>query len=112
MAWKRLCGLFDLPVRGGRLFENACDTQQDVLVFRLEGSRLVAYDAACPHAGALMRPENEMGGVLTCFLHQWRFDVATGAGLTAPRCPLVPFPVEARGFDIMIDLPAPDSDSA
>lgn len=109
MAFERLCGIFDLPVRGGRLFTNLFGTELDVIVFRIEGGRVVAYNAACPHALALMRPENEMGGTLVCFLHQWRFDVATGACHTVPERPLTPYPVEVRGMDIMIDLPRPPS---
>ncbi len=102
--WVRLCGLFDLPIRGGRLFKAAGGGKRDVLVFRLEGGALRAYDAACPHAGALLRPENEMSGTLICFLHHWRFDVATGGCVDVPQRPLVAYEVEARGMDIMLAL--------
>ena len=71
MALRRLCSLLDLPARGGRLFKNAAGSRADILVFRIAGGRLRAWNAHCPHAGALMRPENEMGGKLVCFLHQW-----------------------------------------
>ena len=99
----RLCSLLDLPIRGGRLFEDAIDGI-DVLLFRLEGGDLVAYDAACPHAGALLRPENEMRGVLVCSLHQWQFEIATGACLTVARCPLTEYDVEVSGLDVFVTI--------
>ena len=112
MASTRLCTLFQLPVRGGRLFENVDNNGLDLLVFRLEGGRLVAYDASCPHAGAQMRPENERGGVLTCFLHQWQFDVATGDCINVPRCPLTAFEVQTRGMDVFVELPSQPEEPA
>lgn len=108
MAWTRLCGLFDLPIRGGRLFTDV-GGDTDLIVFRLEGGVLAAYDAACPHAGALLRPENEMGNVLVCFLHMWRFDVTTGECIDVPQCPLRRYPVEIRGFDVVVSLTGPES---
>jgi len=76
----------------------------DVIAFRIEGGGVVAYDAACPHAGALLRPENEMGGILVCYLHQWRFDVTNGDCIDVPRCPLKRYPVKVQGFDVTISL--------
>ncbi len=104
MALRRLCSLLDLPARGGRLFENAAGSQANILVFRIAGGKLRAWNAHCPHAGALMRPENEMGGKLICFLHQWEFDVDTGACTTVPRCPLRGYRLEVQGLHVMIDV--------
>ncbi len=102
MAWKRLCGIFDLPVRGGRVFMDVAD-DLDLIIFRVEGGNVIAYDAACPHAGALLRPENEMGGVLVCYIHHWRFKVDTGECLDVPQCPLIRYPAQIKGFDVMVD---------
>ncbi|MEO1270441.1 MAG: Rieske 2Fe-2S domain-containing protein [Myxococcota bacterium] len=107
MALTRLCTLFQLPIRGGRLFENVDRNGLDLLVFRLEGGRIVAYEASCPHAGALLKPEHEMGGVLTCFLHLWQFDVATGDCITIPQCRLTAFEIVVQGVDVLVELPKP-----
>ena len=101
----RLCGLFDVPIRGGRLFESIGSLGLDVLVFRIEGGGMVAYEAQCPHAGALLRPENAMGETLICFLHQWHFKVATGECVTVPGCDLRAFSVSTEGMDVVIELP-------
>lgn len=103
MAYQRLCSLFDIPPAGGKLFLDALGTKEDVVVFKTPDG-VVAYHAHCPHAGALLRPENEMGGKLYCFLHQWEFDVATGACATAPHLPLRPYPIKVEGMHVLIDF--------
>ncbi len=104
MTLNRVCTLFQLPVRGGHLFEDVGGSGRNALVFRLEGGKLAAYAAECPHAGALMRPENEMSGVLTCFLHQWQFDISTGRCLNVPPHCLTRYPVEVQGVDVFLNL--------
>lgn len=101
---RRLCSLDALPERGGELFLDAQGTSRDVLVFRLDEGGLAVYDAHCPHAGALLRPENVVQGRLVCFLHQWEFEVDTGACLTAPRLPLRTIPHEVRDGALWVDL--------
>lgn len=105
MTWHPICTLLQLPVRGGRLFENVAGINRDVLVFRNEGGELAAFDAACPHAGAQLRPEHEMRGLLTCPLHFWQFDIKTGACLTVPECPLTPYELSIDGLNVLIALP-------
>ena len=104
-TWHQLCTLMQLPIRGRRLFENVGEEQRDVLVFRHEGGTLSAFDAACPHAGALLRPEHDMRGVLTCPLHLWQFNTETGDCLTVPECPLTPYPVSIDGLNVLIAFP-------
>ena len=105
MSNHHLCTLFQLPIRGGRIFEDVGDDDRDVLVFRHEGGQLTAFDAACPHAGAMMRPENEMRGVLPCHLHLWQFDIKTGDCINVPACPMTPYKVTIDGLNVLIELP-------
>ncbi len=110
MGRVRLCGVGELPLWGGRLFREVDAHGRDVLIFRRPGGGVVAWDAACPHAGAMLRPENELGGVLTCFLHRWRFSVEDGQALDVPGCALVGYPAvveaEAEGLGgVYVELP-------
>ena len=102
----RICGALDLPPFGGRLFENVAGTHTDVLIFKLPGGALRAWDALCPHAGAQLHPRNEMGGELVCFLHQWAFDIDTGDCRTVPECGLIGYPIHVEGMDVMLELPS------
>ena len=107
MARVRLCGVLELPIFGGRLYEDVGGSSLDVLLFKVSGGQLRAYDAACPHAGARLSPMHEMGGELVCFLHQWAFDIATGACKTVPGCDLIKYPVEVVAEDVWVTLPDP-----
>jgi nitrite reductase/ring-hydroxylating ferredoxin subunit len=100
---ERLCDLTELP-RGGRLFLDALGGSRDLLVFPLGDGEVAVYDAHCPHAGALLRPENVSGGRLVCFLHMWEFEVATGACAAAPELPLRAVPHELRDGALWVDL--------
>jgi nitrite reductase (NADH) small subunit len=100
----RVCSTLDLPPFGGRLFEEAGGTERDVLIFKLPGGALRAWDAECPHAGAQLHPRNEMGGELVCFLHQWAFDIATGDCRTAPDCRLTTYEIEVEGADVWVTV--------
>jgi toluene monooxygenase system ferredoxin subunit len=97
----KLCSISDLPIRGGRLFEGVAKGL-DLLVFRLDDGSIVAYDAACPHVGAQLRPENEMRGVLTCTVHQWRFEIERGDGLDGVPCALVAHAVDRRNGELWV----------
>ena len=50
---------------------------------------------------------HEMGGELVCFLHQWAFDITTGACKTVPGCDLINYPVEVVANDVWVTLPVP-----
>jgi len=60
-----------------------CSTEGgDVLVFLTETGEWKVYDAACPHAGAMMGfGYCGKGHIITCPLHAWRFDLRTGDNL-------------------------------
>ncbi len=104
MNLQRLCALTELPPRGGQLFLDAAGSHRDVLVFKLEDASLVVYDAHCPHAGALLRPENCVGKTLICFLHNWEFDIASGDCHTYPTLPLRKVAFEIKNDDLYVDL--------
>jgi toluene monooxygenase system ferredoxin subunit len=54
-----------------------------ILLVRL-GGQIHAYDGRCPHQGAALVEGELSGAVLTCHVHHWQFDAATGAGIN-PR---------------------------
>lgn len=70
----RLARLADLPAGGGRVVTTA--SGQKVLLVRT-GNAVKAYDAACPHQGAAVRPPS--GGTITCPLHGSQFSAADGS---------------------------------
>lgn len=63
-------------------------------LFRIDGHMI---QRRCPHLKAdLARFGRAENGILTCTMHGWRFDIATGRCLTSDQCKLYTEPVDSR----------------
>ena len=89
---RRLCRVSDLD--GDRLQTEDPVTGDPILVLR-DRSGVHVVDALCPHQYAPLLGGELRDGVLTCPLHGWQFDVATGKG--------VGMPVQLRRCDALVD---------
>ncbi|HEY4012202.1 MAG TPA: Rieske 2Fe-2S domain-containing protein [Polyangiaceae bacterium] len=65
----------------------------DVLLVRLEGGEVRAYDNRCPHAGSPLSEGRLYAATLTCATHLWEFDARTGDGINPRGCKLRRHPV-------------------
>jgi nitrite reductase/ring-hydroxylating ferredoxin subunit len=72
------------------------DGAATVTVWRLADGTFHATDDACAHYFWSLREVGDLDGhVVTCTVHQAKFDVRTGAPLCGPaRLPLATYPVE------------------
>lgn len=68
--------LDDIPRQGARLVRTA---QGCVAVFRTADDRVFALDDRCPHKGGPLSEGIVHGTSVTCPLHNWVFDLNTGA---------------------------------
>jgi len=76
----------------------------EVLIIVLDGGRVVATQAVCPHQ-AMQLVEGELDGkVLTCKHHLWKFDVTTGKGVNPEHAAIAMYPVRVENDDIYVDL--------
>jgi nitrite reductase (NADH) small subunit len=78
-----------IPPGEGRNFEVA---GRQVAVFRTRDGRVFATQAACPHRGGPLADGLVGDGVVVCPLHEWRFDLASGATPNG-TCPLAVYPL-------------------
>src|SRR5882672_5892867 len=78
-----------IPPGEGRNFEVG---GQRVAVFRTRDGRVFATQAACPHRGGPLADGLVGDGVVICPLHEWRFDLASGATPNG-TCPLAVYPL-------------------
>lgn len=78
-------------------------------VWNVEGT-LYAMDPVCPHEfGPLAAGETE-DAVVTCPMHAWRFNVATGKAVSPYTAPnLTCYPVEVIEGRVIVTLPDGDS---
>lgn len=96
-AGTRLARLSELPAGGGKVVTTS--SGQKVLLIR-SGSTVKAFDAACPHQGAAVRPPS--GGTITCPLHGSQFAAADGTLKKGPaKSGLAPMAVKVVNGEVV-----------
>jgi toluene monooxygenase system ferredoxin subunit len=75
-----------------------------ILLLRLDGGELRAYQGMCPHQDIPLSEGKFDGKVLMCRAHQWTFDAGSGHGINPGDCRLAPYPVREEGDDVLVEL--------
>lgn len=73
--WKRLCDINELPRLGSRVVKTATG---NIAVFRTADDQVFALRDRCPHKGGPLSQGIVHGTSVTCPLHSWKIDLATG----------------------------------
>jgi len=73
--WIEIAKLDDIPRLGARVLRT--DTM-DIAVFRTAQDQVFALRDKCPHKGGPLSQGIVHGGTVTCPLHNWRIDLASG----------------------------------
>jgi toluene monooxygenase system ferredoxin subunit len=76
---------------------------QRLLVVRLE-DRLCVYRDRCPHQGYPLSEGKLEQGVITCRLHEHRFDAASGSGVNPRGACLTALPSRVEGGTLLVEL--------
>lgn len=77
-TWIEIVALEAIPRLGSRVIKT--DTM-DVAVFRTSDDRVFALRDACPHKGGPLSQGIVHGTSVTCPLHNWKIDLASGQAL-------------------------------
>ena len=98
-----IAALDDIPPQGARVVRtpHGC-----VAVFRTADDRVFALDDRCPHKGGPLSEGIVHGAQVTCPLHNWVFDMATGRAQGADRGQVATHPVQVEGGRIWLDARA------
>jgi nitrite reductase/ring-hydroxylating ferredoxin subunit len=97
----RVCTLAELDAAGGLLPVSQAD--REAVVVRAGTGEVFAVARACPHEGYPLEEGDVVGETITCPWHGWRFDLRSGACLTAGEDTQT-FPVSIRDGDVLVDL--------
>ncbi len=73
--WKKLAALEEIPRLGSRVVESAGG---DIAVFRTAEDQVYALHDRCPHKGGPLSQGIVHGGRVTCPLHGWNIELASG----------------------------------
>ena len=96
----RLGPVAQIPPGEGRTFEVA---GRRVAVFHTRQGAVFATQAECPHRAGPLADGMVGERALVCPLHDWRFDLATGAG--SAGCDLAVYPVRtSEDREILLTL--------
>lgn len=74
--WTEVCALDDIPLRGSRRVNHR---GQDIAIFRTSDDRVFALVDRCPHKHGPLSMGIVHGHSVTCPLHAWVIDLASGA---------------------------------
>lgn len=75
-----------------------------VMLVRLAGGEIRAYQGTCPHQGAALDAGSFDGRYLSCSAHAWTFDLASGRGVNPAKCQLACFKVSVRAEQVFVRL--------
>lgn len=75
-TWVEVCRLEDIPRQGSRVVATA--TRGEVALFRALDDAVFALEDRCPHKGGPLSQGIVHGHAVTCPLHNWVIDLASG----------------------------------
>jgi nitrite reductase (NADH) small subunit len=95
-----IAALEDIPQQGSRVVktQHGC-----VAVFRTARDEVYALQDRCPHKGGPLSEGIVHGTQVTCPLHNWVFDMATGQALGADVGAVSTYPVQVQNGRILLD---------
>ena len=90
--------------KGGGTF--VAHAGRELAVFRVpESDAVYVIDNACPHSSGNLSAGDMEGTIVRCPVHDWKFDLRTGACTDTPRAKVRRYPAEVRDGVVWVDLP-------
>jgi nitrite reductase (NADH) small subunit len=78
--WIEITQIDEIPVLGSRVVKTG---SKDIAIFRTSDDRIFAVRDACPHKQGPLSQGIVHGTSVTCPLHNWKIDLASGEALGA-----------------------------
>jgi nitrite reductase (NADH) small subunit len=100
MGWVYVASLTEIPARGARVLQ-----LPDVVigVFRTSDDRVFALHDRCPHRAGPLSQGIVHGTCVTCPLHDWVIDLATGEAQAPDEGRTKTYPVRVDGDAVHVD---------
>ncbi len=103
VEWVEIGKLSEIPLRGAR---RVCTGRRPIAVFRTGDDEVFALIDRCPHRAGPLSEGIVSGRSVTCPLHNWTIDLATGRACAPDEGETEKIPVTIIGDRIFIALPA------
>ncbi|NOQ90956.1 MAG: nitrite reductase small subunit NirD [Gammaproteobacteria bacterium] len=103
--WSEVVALEEIPQLGSRVIQvgNKADTM-NIAVFRTASDEVFAMKDECPHKKGPLSQGIVHGTSVTCPLHNWRIDLASGEALGPDEGCTNVFPVKIENGMVFIDF--------
>ena len=101
--WIDIGCIDDIPLLGARLVKAPAGC---IAVFRTGEAEAHAIDDACPHKAGPLSQGIVHGTSVTCPLHNWVIDLATGSALGADEGQVRTYPLKIEAGRILLDVSA------
>jgi nitrite reductase/ring-hydroxylating ferredoxin subunit/alkylhydroperoxidase/carboxymuconolactone decarboxylase family protein YurZ len=98
--WVLAARTSDLAAGGGHLAEVG---GKAIALFQVDGE-VFAVNNRCLHRGGSLAEGSVAGGLVTCPLHGWRFELRTGQCPARPGAVLETYPVRQEGDQIFVEI--------
>jgi nitrite reductase (NADH) small subunit len=98
--WLDIGALSDIPAAGARVVKTA---RGCIAVFRTADDLVFALDDRCPHKGGPLSEGIVHGTHVTCPLHGWVFDIATGLAQGADDGRVAIFAARVENGRVLLD---------
>ena len=99
--WIEVVELNKIPILGSRLIKIR---NTDIAVFRGSDDQVYAIRDACPHKGGPLSQGIMHGSTVTCPLHNWKIDLASGNALAPDQGCSNVFAVKVEGGKVYLQL--------
>jgi nitrite reductase (NADH) small subunit len=102
-GWLEIGSLDDIPRLGARVVRRA---GVDIAVFRTEDDRVFALEDRCPHRGGPLSQGIVHGCRVTCPLHNFVIELASGEAVAPDQGATRSIPVKLDGDRVLLKLSA------
>jgi len=99
--WVDVGALDEVPRRGARVVKTPLGC---IAVFRTADDEVFALDDRCPHKGGPLSQGIVHDRSVTCPLHNWVIDLATGKAKGADEGRVATVPLRCEGGRLLLDL--------
>ncbi len=99
--WTEVVAVNDIPQLGSRVIKT--DTM-NIAVFRTASDEVFAMKDECPHKQGPLSQGIVHGNTVTCPLHNWKIDLASGSALEPDEGCTNVFPVKIENGMVLIDF--------
>ena len=108
--WSEIVALEDIPQLGSRVVRigNKADTIK-IAIFRTAKDEVFAVKDACPHKQGPLSQGIVHGTSVTCPLHNWKIDLASGEALGPDEGCTNVFPAKVENGMVFVDIKMADT---